>query len=671
MTRRLAAIMFTDLVGFTRLGQQDEEAALRLRREHQTLLRPLFRSYGGREVKTLGDGFLVEFASAVDSVRCAVEIQRRLAQRNALAASADRIVLRIGIHAGDVVEEDGDIVGDAVNVASRIEPLAEPGGISVSATVYEQVRNKLPLQLERMGPRKLKNVEEAVEIYRVALGDARALPRSSVGRTEPNLRLAVLPLANLSADAADGFFADGLTDELISRTAQVPGLRVIARTSVQQYKGSRKPIREIGQELDVGVALEGSVRKAGNRVRITVQLVDTRSEAPLWSMRYDRPFDDIFTIQDDIAGQVASSIAAHVCGPTAEEGPPVVHVQRDTLDMEAYSLFLHARQLLGEKGSEEGIRMALSLFESAVARDPKFARARVGIAETLLWLASDGSVPYHDAERRADAELHRALELNETVAEAHSALAGLYVGLDRSAEADQEARRAIELNPSLADPYRWLAQLAAGAGRIDETVRLLEVARQLNPEDVNVLAFLGRALAYAGREADALTLWEETKPRVRYRVNAHLTEFYLGKGEVAKAETTVRELERLRPNSPWTLTYRGMLAARQGDADATRRAIERLRQKALGGEMTVLFVGFLHHALGESDAFVECMEEALQHHSLPALELMYSPLYAESRKDPRVQDILRRQRESRPSLPGEGLAENNAQPGPDRGPRGG
>ena len=235
--RRLAAIMFTDLVGFTRLGQRDEEEALRLRREHQDVARPIFRAHGGREVKTTGDGFLVEFPSAVDSVRCAIELQGAIQRRNALPGSSVPIVMRVGIHVGDVVDDAGDIVGDAVNVASRIEPLAEPGGVCVSGSVFDQVRNKLTVPLEPLGARSLKNVDHPIEVYRVVLGGTVVRPTLGAPVDEPHHRLAVLPMANLSPSAEDDYFADGLTDELITQTAKIPSLRVIARTSVLQYKG--------------------------------------------------------------------------------------------------------------------------------------------------------------------------------------------------------------------------------------------------------------------------------------------------------------------------------------------------------------------------------------------------------------------------------------------------
>jgi adenylate cyclase len=646
-TRRLAAIMFTDLVGFTKLAQRDEETALRLRREHQALVRPLFVAHGGREVKTMGDGFLVEFPSAVESVRCAVEIQAAVTRRNALPSVGERIVLRIGIHVGDVVGEGDDILGDAVNVASRIEPLADPGGICVSGSVFDQVRNKLSLPLERVGSRLLKNVEFPVDLYRVVLArDAANFSRPTI-EVGAYPRLAVLPFANMSVDAGDDYFADGLTDELISRASQIPSVRVIARTSVGRYKGSTKSIRDVGQELGVGVALEGSVRKSGNRVRITAQLVDAHSEEHLWSSRYDRPFDDIFAIQDDIAGQIAASLSKHFAAVRHSPPTSAVITAPDTHDMEAYANFLHGKKLLGEKTSEPTIRQALALFQAAVERDPQFARARVGIAECQIYLAAEGATPYLEATRVAKAELAQALVQNDSLAEAHSVLAGLMLSEDRMLRAELEARRATELNPSLADPYRWLAQLAAGEGKIDETVRLLEAAQRVDPFDVNVLAFLGRAYFYAGRETEALAHWEETKPLVAFRTNAHLAEYHLSRREFEPARACVNEMSRIRPNSVWTDTYRGMLAAMEGDREGARRSIERLKQRAQSGELTVLFEGFIQLMLGEVDSFVDSMERAFELHSLPFLELMYSPLYEAARHDPRVVDLMRRQADLR------------------------
>lgn len=644
--RRLAAVMFTDLVGFTKLGQRDEEVALRLRREHQALVRATLAAHNGREVKTLGDGFLIEFPSAVESVRCAVAIQEGITARNAAARSEEPIVLRIGVHLGDVIGEGGDIVGDAVNVASRIEPLAEPGGICVSGPVFDQVRNKIRLPFEKIGARALKNVEHPVDVYRILLPGTAAPARASASAgPAPNAppRLAILPLANMSPDPNDDFFADGLTDELISQVSKIPTLRVIARTSVLRYKRSTKSIREIARELEVGLAIEGTVRKAGNRLRITVQLVDPGSEEPIWSSRYDRPLDDIFAIQDDIASQVASSLSGHLSSRGVTTLLPFAHPAPDTTNLEAYTQFLRARKQFAEMRSEGAVREVLGLFESAVQLDPRFARARVGIAETVLWLAGEGAYPYLAGVERARQELTMALALDETLAEAHSALAGLLVGADEFARADEEARRAMELNPSLSDTYRWLAQLRAGEGKISESVRLLEAAQKLNPVDINIVAFLGRSYVYAGRDAEALAHWERTMPMVPFRTRCHMVEYYLGRKQYARADELLKEMEQLRPDSLWSITYRAMWAAYTGDPASARAALERIRARRVAGDLTAFFEGFVRFALDDRDAFVAHMEEAFRLHALPLLELQYSALFAAARADPRISDLLRRQ----------------------------
>ncbi|MGA8536317.1 MAG: adenylate/guanylate cyclase domain-containing protein [Thermoplasmata archaeon] len=658
--RRLAAVMFTDLAGYSALTHEDEPQALALLDEHRRIIRLALAQFGGREVKTIGDGFLIEFASALNAVRCAEEIQNRVHERNDASRKSPPIVLRVGIHLGDVVDAEGDLYGNAVNVAARIEPFSDPGGICFSRPVYDQVRSAIPLTMVSIGTPELKNIPEPLELFQVVLPwKSEEPPRgassersASAGPTPggdatPIDRIVVLPFVNISADPGDDFFSDGMTEELIERLAHVSGLRVIARTTSMRYKNSKETARTIGRSLRVGTVVEGSVRKAGNRIRITVQMIDARTEEHLWSSRYDRPFDDIFAIQDDIAGQIASSISLHVSGGRREAPLSFVPGSPDTQDMEAYTNFLHGRKLMGERGSESTIRQALTFFEAAIRRDPQFARARVGIAEASLYLGGEGAIPYLDSTRRSLEELTKALQQNDTLAEAHSVLAGLLLGEDDMPGAEREARRAMELNPSLSDPHRWLAQLAAGERKIDEAVRLLEAAHQLDPVDVNVIAFLGRAYMYSGREADALAHWERTKPLIPFRTAAHLTEYYLALPDYAKAKETVRELERLRPDSAWTEMYRGFLAARLGDTEGARRAIDQLDRRAQAGELTVFFAGFVHFALGEMDAFVASMELAFQLHALPLMELMYSRLFEPARSDPRILDLLRRQFELR------------------------
>jgi adenylate cyclase len=303
--RRLAAIMFTDMVGFTALAQRDEPAALRLLAEQRTLATPLFSSHGGRVIKTIGDGFLVEFPSALESVLCAREIQDAIVRRNASGNNTERLELRVGIHVGEVVAQGDDIVGDAVNVASRLEPLAEPGGICVSEQVLDQIRNKIPMTCERLLAPRLKNVETPINAYRVSAGSDGRPPPAPSRALGSYVRLAVLPFTSMSPDPSDEFFADGLTEEMISHLSRGSALRVVARTSIMPYKGASKGIREIARELSVGSILEGSVRRSANTVRITVQLIDAGSEEHLWAHSFDRELTDIFALQDEICQTVS------------------------------------------------------------------------------------------------------------------------------------------------------------------------------------------------------------------------------------------------------------------------------------------------------------------------------------------------------------------------------
>lgn len=459
-------------------------------------------------------------------------------------------------------------------------------------------------------------------------------------------RIAVLPLTNISPDPHDEFFADGLTDELITQVSKISSLRVIARTSVLQYKGSAKSIKDVGHELGVKLALEGSVRKAGNQLRVTVKLVDTASEEQVWSSRYDRPLEDIFAIQDEIAAHIATSISTHLSLQGVAAVVPVVRASAPTRDLEAYALFLQGRKVLAEKGSETTIRSALQLFENAVARDPSFARARVGIAECLEWLATEGAVPFAETIVRTRQELDRALELDPNLAEAHSVLGGFLLGQDDTVGAAREARRAIELSPSLGDPYRWLAQVAAGHGEPDETIRLLQTALQIDPVDVNLMAFLARMYFYTGRTAEALEQWNRNMPLVPFRTHSQMAEYHLARNENEEAALNVREMERLRrPDNVWTEMFRGLLAIRRGDPETARTIIQRLEQRGATGEVTGIYAGGIYLALGEMDRFVACMEDCFRIHQLPLLELLYSPLQSKAREDPRILDLLRRQAE--------------------------
>lgn len=471
--RRLAAIMFTDIVGFTALGQEDEELALQLLGEHREIVRETVPKFHGKEVKTIGDAFLVEFGSALEAVRCAVEIQARMRERNRDAPPERRVEMRIGIHVGDVVHSGGDILGDAVNVSSRIEPLAKPGGLCISGQVYDNVRNKLNLGAELMEGKTLKNVKVPVAVYRIAM------PWENPAAEEVELdvkRLAVLPLKNMSPDSNDEYFADGMTEELITALSSVRELTVIARTSVMQYKAAPKRVADVGKELSVGTVIEGSVRKAGNKVRITVQMIDARNEGHLWAQNYDKQLDDVFTVQSEVAERVAEALKVKLAEwerKKLERGA--------TGDPEAHNLYLKG-MFYWNKRSAESLKKALQYFEQAVGRDPMFALGHAGLAQAYLVTAGnwyeDPEITYPKAKEAA----LKALSIDDDLAEAHAALASVATGYERDfRRAEAEYKRAIELSPSYPSAHQWYAQLLAFQGRLNESWREINRAAELNP----------------------------------------------------------------------------------------------------------------------------------------------------------------------------------------------
>jgi adenylate cyclase len=348
--RRLAAIMFTDIQGYTSLTQSNEALAMKMLESYRSLALPVVQSYGGREIKTMGDGSLIEFPSALEATECAIELQKALHEFNRTAVN--KLILRIGIHVGDVIHRGGDIFGDAVNIASRIEPLAEGGGVCISGQAHYQVANKLARKAHKIEVEGLKNVSSATEVYRIEM--PWEVESESSGPLDEH-RLAVLPLDNISPDPNDEYFADGLTDELITSLSKVNGLEVIARTSVLRYKGGAKQVAVIGRELRVGSVLEGSVRKAGNRIRVTAQLISASNEAHVWAETYDRQLDDIFAVQSDIAGKVADALRLKL-------STRVVSKSRRPSNLEAYTLYMRGK-VAATKLSKESLIKAIDCLK--------------------------------------------------------------------------------------------------------------------------------------------------------------------------------------------------------------------------------------------------------------------------------------------------------------------
>jgi TolB-like protein/class 3 adenylate cyclase len=484
-TRRLAAILAADVAGYSRLIGSDEEGTLnRLKVIRAEVIDSKITQHRGRLVKTTGDGFLVEFVSVVDAVRCAVEWQRDMAERN-VGKSDDRIEFRMGIHQGDIVVEGDDILGDGVNVAARLEGLADPGGICVSAPVQEDAAGRLDLTFDDLGEQSLKNIARPVRVCRVRLATTVSTPKPATVEGEPTLALpdkpsiAVLPFQNMSGDPEQEYFADGMVEEIITALSRIRWLFVIARNSTFTYKGQAIDVKRVGRELGVRYVLEGSVRKGGNRVRITGQLVDALSGAHLWADRFDGLLEDVFELQDKVALSVAGIIE-----PALQAAESRRSANRQTNDLTAYDLYLRAIALFYPV-TKERLVTALGLLEQAIAIDPSYGAALSWAAVCHLRLISDGWAERPETNRRECIDLsRRALQVgdDDPGVLANTAITLAQLGEDIGAMMGL-IDRALVLNPSFARGWFRSGLIRIYAGQLDLAIEHLETSLRLSPRE--------------------------------------------------------------------------------------------------------------------------------------------------------------------------------------------
>jgi len=480
-TRRLAAILAADVAGYSRLIGADEGGTLeRLRALRRELLDPKITECKGRLVKTTGDGLLVEFASVVDALRCAVDVQREMARRNTGVPPDNRIEFRIGINVGDIVVEDGDIFGDGVNVAARLEALAEPGGICVSARVQEDATGRLDLDFEDIGQQQLKNIARPVRAYRVATSARGAITRHDADPPLPDKpSIAVLPFQNISGDPEQEYFADGMVEEIITALSRIRWLFVIARNSSFTYKGRAIDVKQVGGELGVRYVLEGSVRRAGGRVRITAQLIDAASGAHLWADRFDGSLEDVFELQDRVAVNVAGVIE-----PTLQAAEIRRAANRPTSDPTAYDLYLRAVPLWASH-EKEPIIQALGLLGRAIERDLHYGSALGLAALCHQLLATSDWTNDTEAHRREGIDLARralrcAPDDPDVLANAAVVLGSLGEDID---VAIGSIERSLALNPSFARGWVWSARLRNFAGQPDLAIEHFKTSLRLSPRD--------------------------------------------------------------------------------------------------------------------------------------------------------------------------------------------
>ena len=498
--RKLAAILAADCVGYSRLMATDDEGTLlRLNQGRHEIIDPAITHHRGRLVKTTGDGFLAEFTSVVEAVRCAVEIQSRIAERNAGEPSETSLEFRIGINVGDIVEQDGDIFGDGVNVASRLESIAEPGGICVSERVRDDVGSRLGLSFEDLGEQALKNIPRPVRAYRV-----RATA-PSLAAEQPSLperpSIAVLPFQNMSGDPEQDYFGDGIAEDLITALSRLRGFFVIARNSTFAYKGKAPDIRKVARELGVRYVLEGSVRRAGDRLRVTAQLIDATTGAHVWAERYDRGIADIFAVQDEITQNVVGSIETQVYA--AEN---VRSQSRPTESLDAWGCVIRAMPYMWKWAAGDN-EMAMGLLKRALEADPDYARATSLLAWSYAARAQLGWSEPSETLEQALKLARRAIELDLDDPWAHIAAGYVHMVSRRFALAVEELSEAIDRNPSFAFAHVVLGSTYGYGGKPEDGLRHVATSTRLSPRDQNLAAnasVAGLCHFIAGRYADAV-----------------------------------------------------------------------------------------------------------------------------------------------------------------------
>ena len=538
MERRLAAILAADVVGYSRLMEKNEAATYeRMRAHRQELFEPEIAQHHGRVFKLTGDGLLAEFASVVEAVECAAALQLGMAKRNSGLSDDQQINLRIGVHVGDVIVEDGDRHGDAVNVAVRLQQVAEPGGVCVSRPVVDHVRQKVALGFDPRGEERLKNITEPMSVYWVRLDHTPATPTPPLPE-RPSL--AVLPFANMSGDPEQQYFSDGITEDIITELSRFRSLFVIARNSSFAFRGKAMKVQDIARELGVAFIVEGSIRRAGDRVRITAQLIDAATSNHLWAERYDREMRDIFAVQDEVARSVASTVSGRVEAAGRDRA-----VRLSPTALRAYELVLRAKALMSNYTKADNAQ-ALSCAERAAELDPTSARAHAHAA----WCHYFNYMAYWVADRenslaKAYALAQRAVILDETDSFAHAIMGAIHWFRRESDEARSETEKAILLNPNDPEARRYYGDLLAATGEPEAAIEQIELAKRLNPFDTRWVPWISGIIHFTARRYDqAIAALRQVRDPIN-EVRGWLAASYAHAGRLQEARATLEEFLRV------------------------------------------------------------------------------------------------------------------------------
>ncbi len=645
-TRQLAAIMFTDIVGYTSLMGIDEEKAFDLLRKNRQVQRPIIQQYNGRWIKELGDGVLASFSNVTEAVLCAGHIQQA-------TADIDDLQLRIGIHLGDIVFENDDVFGDGVNIASRLQALAPAGGICISESVHSNVINKKGINSIFLREEILKNVKEPVRIYEVSIEpsalagitgehgqqDKIVTVFETIGKTNEK-SIAVLPFVNMSNDPDQEYFSDGITEEILNSLAHVKDLRVAGRTSSFHFKGKNIDLRKIGQKLNVTTVLEGSIRKQGNKLRITAQLINVEDGFHIWSERYDREMDDIFAIQDEIAYAITEKLKITLL----EEEKAIIY-KKPTENKEAYDLYLKGRFYFNKRGP--GIIKALEYFQQALEIDPAFSLAYTGMAEAYCILALYCVIPPHNALPKARQYAEKAIQLQSSYAEAYTSLAFINGFYDWNwAEAKKVFQQVFEINPNYAPAHYWFGYYLSFIERKDEEAIIVarKAAEELEPlvpvsHHVLSVMYINAGRFEEGVKASNTAIELDANSYPGYRgLGLSLSGLNKYKEAIEALKTAVILSSRqVLPMVELCAVY-----SLSGETIEIQKILDEVMLRSRTEYISALFLCCLFYYSKNYEKALEYLELAFEQRDTTLLGIRASPITLFIRTDPRFQPCMKR-----------------------------
>lgn len=636
--RKLIAILSADVKGYSRMMQDDEDSTIRTLTTYRSVISNLIQKFRGHVVDATGDNMLAEFTSVVDAVNCAVEIQRELAERNADLPEERKMEFRIGVNLGDVIEEEDRIYGDGVNIAARLESLAEPGGICISAFVYSQVKNRLKVEYEYLGEKTVKNIKEPVRVYRVVSFLKEVPPQvSAVDQATPTKpSIAVLPFVNMSNDPEQEYFSDGITEELISELAKLKGLKVISRTSAFCFKGKDVDLRTIGKQLNVSNVLEGSVRKAGNRLRITAQLINVADDTHLWSESFDRELKDVFAIQEEISQAIVKKFEVSLLNKVDR-----TLVKRSTEDQQSHDFYLKALFSWNNREAKK----AIDYLEQSIALDPNNALAYARLSIYYAHIAFFSPYPPKLSYGKAKVAAAKALEIDNTLADAHVAIGVVKMSYEYDWVGAEEAfSRAIKLNPGL-----WTAHYHYGfyqfcIGHSDEGIAAIKRAFELDPLSIPINSFLGLGFIIARQYEQAIEILQRVLEIVPNDPSsmANLGLVYAKKGTYEEAIAILKRGANLFPENPFLLSALGYAYGVAGKQDEAQKIVNRFIEISKEKYFSPMFISRVYAGMGDVDKAIEWLEKGYEERDPVVCVVKSVPSHDYMHSDPRFQALLKK-----------------------------